>query len=153
VYADTRIGDESAIGHNTVVRSATRIGAQTQIAHMVSVERACRIGDYVRCSPLTHLTSSIVAEDRVFFGAGVMTINDKGMLWRETSGQEALLQPPHFAFGCRIGTGSVIAAGIHVGRESLIGSNSLVTRDIPAGVVAFGSPAKVVRARHMAHES
>jgi acetyltransferase-like isoleucine patch superfamily enzyme len=147
VYAGSRIGNESAVGHNTVIRSEVVLGDHVQLAHMVSVERACQIGNYVRCSPLTHLTSHVVAEDRVFIGAGVVTINDKGMVWKEESGEEPVLEPPYFAYGCRIGSGSVIGAGIRVGRESLIGSGSVVTRDIPDGVVAYGSPAKVISRR------
>lgn len=147
VYGDCSIGSRTTIGHNTVIRSASSIGSDTQIAHMVSVERACRLGSWVRCSPLTHITSQVVAEDRVFFGAGVTTINDKGMQWHEEDGSEPVLEPPHFAHGCRIGTGSTVAAGVRIGRESLIGSKSLVVHDVPDGVVAFGSPARVVRAR------
>ena len=147
VYAGCSIGTETAVGHNTVIRSEVLLGDYVQLAHMVSVERACQIGNYVRCSPLTHLTSQVVAEDRVFFGAGVVTINDKGMLWKEESGEEPILEPPYFAYGCRIGSGSVIGAGIRVGRGSLIGSGSVVTRDIPDGVIAYGSPAKVISSR------
>lgn len=52
---------------------------------------------------------------------------------------------------CRIGRGVVLGAGatvldqVAIGAGSVIGAGSLVTKDIPAGVVAYGSPAKVVR--------
>lgn len=44
-----------------------------------------------------------------------------------------------------IGIGSTIIDGITIGANSVIGAGSLVTKDIPEGVVAFGSPAKIVR--------
>jgi acetyltransferase-like isoleucine patch superfamily enzyme len=45
----------------------------------------------------------------------------------------------------RIGSHSVVLPGVCVGEGSIIGAFSLVNRDIPAGVVAFGVPAKVHR--------
>lgn len=47
--------------------------------------------------------------------------------------------------GCRIGTHSVIMPGVTIGRGSVIGAFSFVNSDIPAGVLAYGVPAKVVR--------
>ncbi len=47
--------------------------------------------------------------------------------------------------GALIGAGSVILPGISVGEWSVIGSGSVVTRSIPASVVAFGNPARVVK--------
>lgn len=47
--------------------------------------------------------------------------------------------------GCRIGTHSVIMPGVTVGEGSIIGAFSFVNNDIPAGVLAYGIPAKVMR--------
>lgn len=44
-----------------------------------------------------------------------------------------------------IGAGAVILPGITIGENSVIGAGSLVTKDIPANVVAYGSPCRVVR--------
>jgi acetyltransferase-like isoleucine patch superfamily enzyme len=142
VYGGVSLGDNTTIGHRTLLRSDVRVGANTQLAHGMSIERDCRIGNHVRCSPLSHITSSIVMEDRVFIGAGVVTINDKGMIWRDPKKEPELI-PPYFEYAAKIGSGSVIAAGVRIGRNSLIGSGSVVTHDIPADVIAFGVPAKV----------
>lgn len=47
--------------------------------------------------------------------------------------------------GALIGAGSVILPGISVGEWTIIGSGSVVTRPVPAGVVALGNPARVVK--------
>lgn len=47
--------------------------------------------------------------------------------------------------GTVIGSGAVISNNIRIGKRCLIGAGSVVTKDIPDGVVAFGSPCKVVR--------
>ena len=46
---------------------------------------------------------------------------------------------------CRIGSHSTILPGVSIGKNSRIGAQSLVNKDIPDNVVAFGAPAKVVR--------
>lgn len=45
-----------------------------------------------------------------------------------------------------IGANSTICAGVTIGKGSIIGAGSVVTNDIPAGVVALGTPCKVMRA-------
>jgi maltose O-acetyltransferase len=44
-----------------------------------------------------------------------------------------------------IGGGSILCPGVTIGRGSAIGAGSVVTRDIPAGVVAVGNPCRVLR--------
>ncbi len=44
-----------------------------------------------------------------------------------------------------IGAGSVILPGVTVGDNTVIGAVSIVTKDIPANVVAYGNPCRVVR--------
>lgn len=46
-----------------------------------------------------------------------------------------------------IGANCVVADGVTIGKGSIIGASSLVTKDIPEYSIAFGSPAKVVRSR------
>ncbi len=46
---------------------------------------------------------------------------------------------------CRIGSHSTILPGVSIGENSIIGAHSLINKDIPDNVVAFGVPAKVVR--------
>jgi len=46
---------------------------------------------------------------------------------------------------CRIGSHSTILPGVSIGENSIIGAHSLVNKDIPDNVVAFGVPAKVMR--------
>jgi len=79
----------------------------------------------------------VVIEDNVQIGShcsiySVSTIDD-------THGKVVLKQ------NCRIGSHSTILPGVSVGKNSIIGAHSLVNKDIPDNVVAFGVPAKIVR--------
>ncbi len=44
-----------------------------------------------------------------------------------------------------LGGGVIVVGGVTIGQDSVIGAGSVVTKDVPAGVVAVGSPARVVR--------
>ena len=44
-----------------------------------------------------------------------------------------------------IGAGAIVLPGVTVGADSIVGAGSVVTRDVPAGVVAAGNPARVLR--------
>lgn len=46
---------------------------------------------------------------------------------------------------CWIGAGAIIMGGVTIGDGTTIGAGSVVTRDIPAGVVAAGNPCRVIR--------
>lgn len=51
----------------------------------------------------------------------------------------------HIGNNVWIGAGSTILPGITIGENSVIGAGSIVTKDIPANVVAMGNPCKVIR--------
>ena len=51
----------------------------------------------------------------------------------------------HIGRNVWIGAGTVVCPGVRIGENSVIGAGSIVTRDIPADVVAFGNPCRVIR--------
>ena len=44
-----------------------------------------------------------------------------------------------------LGGGVIVCPGVTIGADTVVGAGSVVTRDLPAGVVAVGSPARVLR--------
>ena len=44
-----------------------------------------------------------------------------------------------------LGGGAIVVGGVTIGDDTVVGAGSVVTRDLPAGVVAVGSPARVLR--------
>lgn len=53
--------------------------------------------------------------------------------------------PIHIGKNCWLGAGVVVLPGVTIGDNSVIGAGSIVTKDIPANVVAVGNPCKVLR--------
>jgi maltose O-acetyltransferase len=67
---------------------------------------------------------------------------------REPQARRSLLElarPVSIGSNVWIGAAAVVLPGVSVGDDSIIGAGSVVTRDIPSGVVAVGSPCRVVR--------
>lgn len=46
---------------------------------------------------------------------------------------------------CKIGSHSVIMPNVTLGKNSIVGAYSFVSKDIPDNVIAFGIPSKVIR--------
>lgn len=53
--------------------------------------------------------------------------------------------PVHIGKNCWLGAGVIVLPGVSIGDNTVIGAGSVVTRDIPANVVAVGNPCRVMR--------
>jgi maltose O-acetyltransferase len=54
-------------------------------------------------------------------------------------------KPIQIGSDCWIGGGAIVLPGVKIGDKTVIGAGSVVTRDIPSGVVAAGNPCRVLR--------
>ena len=53
--------------------------------------------------------------------------------------------PIHIGKNCWIGAGALILPGVTIGDNTVIGAGSVVTKDVPSDVVAFGNPCRLIR--------
>ncbi len=53
--------------------------------------------------------------------------------------------PVHIGRNCWIGAGAIILPGITIGDNTVVGAGSVVTKDLPANVVAVGNPCRILR--------
>ena len=53
--------------------------------------------------------------------------------------------PVRIGSNCWFGVNCVVTGGVEIGERAVIGANSVVTQDIPAGTIAAGAPARVIR--------
>ena len=65
--------------------------------------------------------------------------------WHSDDPRTGSDKPVHICDNVWLGYGVKVLKGVHIGENSLIGACSVVTRDIPANVIAAGNPCKVIR--------
>ena len=86
--------------------------------------------------------NEIVLGKNVRCGANVLIMDGDGHLDDPRSGKS---KPVHIGDNVWLGTDVKVMKGVTIGANSLIGAGSIVTKDIPANVIAVGSPCRVIR--------
>lgn len=138
LYDGTVIGRGLQTGHGVVIREACRIGDDVSIWSNSVVDYGCRIGNRVKIHCNCYVAQFTELEDDVFLAPGVTIAND---LYPGDERSAQLMAGPRIGAGAQIGVNVTILPFVRIGAGALIGAGSVVTRDIPAGVVAFGNPA------------
>ena len=139
IYASVRIGDGLETGHNVVIREQNEIGHGLRIWNNSAIDYGCTIGNNVRIHNNVYICQYTVIEDDVFIAPGVMMANDLYPVNFEG------LQGPIIRKGARIGANATLLPGVTIGEGALVGAGSVVTKDIPARTIAYGSPARAHR--------
>lgn len=143
VYAGADIAPGCLLADFATVREQVTVGEKTIIGRGVCIENRCTVGAFCKIETNAYITAYSVIEDRCFVAPGVVTSNDnaagrgkdrfrhfKGVVLRR---------------GGRIGAGAVVLPGRTVGPEGFAAAGSVVTRDVPPGMIVAGSPARELR--------
>lgn len=56
-----------------------------------------------------------------------------------------IVSPTLVCKGASIGSGATLLGNVTVGANAMVGAGSVVTRDVPAGAVVIGNPARILR--------
>jgi acetyltransferase-like isoleucine patch superfamily enzyme len=136
IYTNSIIGSHLETGHNVVIREENIVGDHFSIWNNSAVDYGCKIGNGVRIHNNVYIAQFTTIEDDVFIAPGVMTANDPHPFCTKC------MQGPMLKKGCRVGVGVTILSHVIIGEGALIGAGSVVTRDIPPHVLAYGNPAR-----------
>ncbi|HEX2206246.1 MAG TPA: acyltransferase [Longimicrobium sp.] len=143
VYGGSRIGRGLQTGHNVVIREENVIGDDVSVWSNTVIDYGSVIGDRVKIHSNCYIPQFSVIEDDVFIAPGCTFANDvhPGCACSEYEN----MRGPAIRRGARIGVNVTMVPGVEIGAFALVGSGSVVTRDVPPGAVVAGNPARVTR--------
>ena len=147
---NVQLGQNVKIFHPDLVNMYDcQIGNETKIGTFVEIQKNVKIGARCKISSHTFICEGVTIEDEAFIGHGVMFINDPEPRATANGGLQTesdwTVIPTHIGRGVSIGSGAVIMCGLSIGERALVGAGAVVTKDIAAGEVVAGVPARFMR--------
>ena len=150
IAADVVLGEGVEIPQPELVNLyGCEIGAGSRIGAFVEIQRGARIGKRCKISSHSFLCEGVTLEDEVFVGHGVLFINDRypraaaGSRLKTAADWEVI--PTRVRTGATLGSGVIVLCGVEIGAGAMVGAGAVVTRDVPAGAVVAGVPARLRR--------
>ena len=137
-----KIPDSTNVWQFCVIFPNAKIGENCNICANSLVENDVVIGNNVTIKSGVQLWDGITVEDNVFIGPNATFTND---LYPRSKNPDWKLQRTIIKKGASIGANATILCGITIGENAMIGAGSVVTKDVPAGEVWVGNPAKPIK--------
>jgi len=151
IAPDVKLGERVKIYAFTNLYGC-EIGDDVKVGTFVEIQKGARVGNRCKISSHSFLCEGVTLEEEVFVGHGVVFINDR---FPRATTAEGKLQteadwscvPTVVKRRASIGSGATILCGITIGEGATIGAGSVVTKDVAAGAVVAGNPARPLRSR------
>ncbi len=151
IAPDVKLGKDVRI-YAFVNLYGCEIGDGSKVGTFVEIQKGAKIGKQVKISSHSFICEGVTIEDEVFIGHGVMFINDKYPRSTTAGGQlqteeDWVCTPTLIMRGASIGSNATILCGVTVGEGAMVGAGSVVTHDVPAGVIVAGNPARPINVK------
>lgn len=142
IYAGNRIGNNFQTGHHVMIREENEIGDDVSIGTGTVVEHHVRIGNGARIHSQAFIPEYSVLESGCWIGPNVVLTNAK---YPNRPDTKKNLSGVTVGRNAVIGANATILPGIHIGDNAIIGAGAVVSRNVPAGAVVYGTPANIRR--------
>lgn len=149
VASDVKLGRDVRLAGFINLYGCT-VGDNSRIGPFVEIQKNAQIGKNCKVQSHTFICEGVNIEDECFIGHGVTFINDRYP--RSTDGKGKLqteadwkMVPTQVKRGASIGSGATIMCGVEIGEGAIVGAGSVVLRNVDAGTIVAGNPAKFIR--------
>jgi acetyltransferase-like isoleucine patch superfamily enzyme len=150
-----KIAPDVKLGKNVKINAfvnlyGCRIGDNSKIGTFVEIQKGAAVGRNCKIQSHSFICEGVTIEDGVFIGHNVTFTNDKYPRATDPTGRlqteaDWKCVPTVVKGGASIGSGTTLLCGLTVGENAIVGAGSVVVADVPAGTIAAGNPAKVLR--------
>ena len=151
IEEDVVIGAGTRIWDNVHIRRAAQIGEECIVGEKTYIAYDVQIGNRVKINAFVYICNAVTIEDGVMVSAGTIFTNDR--FPRATTPDLKHLRPSEpdehclptlVREGATIGAGCVIGNDLSIGRFSMVGMGSVVTKSVRDFHLVLGNPARTV---------
>ncbi len=135
------IGAGTSIWHVSHVMKGSRIGRNCRIGQNVVIGPNAVIGNGVKIQNNVSVYEGVVLEDSVFCGPSMVFTNvhnPRSEIVRMHEIRKTIVKR-----GATMGANCTIVCGVTIGEYAFVGAGAVVTKDVPAFGLVYGSPAKL----------
>ena len=145
-YVDdnVKIGRKTKIWHFSHIQSGATIGNSCSVGQNVNIGNNVKIGNSVKIQNNVSVYEGVELEDYVFCGPSMVFTNIRLPRSEFPQRGSKFYEKTLVKESASIGANTTIVCGITIGRYALIGSGTVVTKDVPDYALVIGNPGKVI---------
>jgi UDP-2-acetamido-3-amino-2,3-dideoxy-glucuronate N-acetyltransferase len=140
--AGCRVGAGSRIWHFCHLAAGCVLGESCSLGQNVFVADGVILGRNVKVQNNVSLYGGVICEDDVFLGPSVVFTNVKNPRAAVPRRGEGHYQTTYLEQGVSIGANATVVCGVRLGRYAFVGAGSVVTHNVPAYGLVYGTPAR-----------